>query len=85
MSSPILGPKTLEILKDPIYHVWQQISPDAMEFVENNEDAIEICIDAGRLIIHGDFREEHDYLIDILDCYGYRKVLKYLSNNIQLV
>lgn len=85
MSNPVLGPETLKVLKGPIYHVWQQIGPDAIEFAECNEEAVEMCIDADRLIIHGDFKEEHDYLMRILDCYDYRKVLKYLSDNIPLI
>ncbi len=85
MADVILGPQTIKRLEGPIYKVWQAVGPDAEGFVESNEEAVELCIDAGRLIAHANDIKAEAYLFELLDCYDYQKVLRYLATHIHLI
>jgi hypothetical protein len=71
-------------VKEPIYDVWQTIGPDADEFTEDNLEAIEACIDAGRLITEAEDKEAHDIIGELVAEHGYIKVLRFLGKHIHL-
>jgi hypothetical protein len=73
-----------EGVKRAIYAVWDQIGPDALEFVRSNEEAVEMTIDASRLEMFG-YPEAGDTVRDMVLNYGYTAVLKRLSREVRLV
>lgn len=60
---------------------WQAIAPDAAEFCEDNEEAMEMCIDAGRMRVYGDDLEAAQLVEDLCQARGYTKVLTFLSRH----
>ncbi len=63
--------------------VWQAIAQDATEFCEDNESAIEMCIDANRLAIFAN--EMSDVEIKRLSKeFGYQTVLRQLSKSLTI-
>lgn len=76
----------------PIYTVWNAIGADVYDAVGacgeedlDNAGAIECCIDADRLHIHGNDKEANMLIREQCRIHGYTKVLKYLSKHIHLV
>lgn len=85
-------PEQMEIIEPAIWNTWNYIGYDAGELCEgDNEVAIELCIDAGRLsdAVQGAALERAkaaECLIDqAIKSMGYKKVRKYLSRKIDLV
>jgi len=80
-----LNKDLVSALKRPIRTTWQAIGPDAMEMCEDNEQAMEMCLDADRLLTYGDDEAAHKvYKLEIAQS-GWTATLKYLSANIQLL
>jgi len=72
-------------LTNPIYAVWDQIAPDAEDFCDgDNECAVEMCIDADRLLMTGNDAAQL-VLRTAIAQHGYTSVLKALSSKIFLV
>ena len=67
-----------------IQTVWQAIAPDVVEFCEDNESAVEMCIDANRLATFAN-KSSDDEVIQLSTSYGYSVVLKGLCKEITLV
>lgn len=81
----------IKAVSRPIWATWNYVAPDA-DCEGDNDVAIEICIDADRLTFLAQGSEElaegqrADKLIDeAIKEHGYDAVLKFLSQNIQLV
>jgi len=72
-------------LKKAILQVWNDIAPDVEDFHPDNEDAIEMCIDADRLVTFAKSQEAKDQLRALLDQFGYQATLTYLASHINLV
>lgn len=68
-----------------IYQVWDQIGPDALEFVEDNEEAIEMCLDANRLEYYSNNQEAIRLYNFLTSNYGYDKTLSMLSKKVYLM
>jgi hypothetical protein len=80
-----LNAALVKALKRPIHTTWQAIGPDAIEMCEDNEQAMEMCLDADRLLTYGDDEAAHKvYKLEVAQS-GYMPLLKYLSANIQLL
>jgi hypothetical protein len=75
----------LDRLASAIYRTWDQIAPDAMEFVDDNVCAIEMCLDADRLLLNGEDPEAHALAREIGVKYGFSKLCEYLSKHVHLV
>ena len=72
-------------LKPAVYTVWDSIGYDAEELCDgDNECAVEMCIDAGRLTMFANDAAEV-VLRNAIDAHGYKAVLKALSKAIILV
>ena len=72
-------------LKGAVYMVWDSIGYDAEELCDgDNECAVEMCIDAGRLTMFANDAAEV-VLRNAIDTHGYMSVLKALSKEINLV
>ena len=67
-----------------IQTVWQAIAPDCQEFCEDNESAVEMCIDANRLATFAN-KSSDDEVIQLSTNYGYSVVLKGLCKEITLM
>ena len=76
----------LSVVKTPILQCWNAIAPDVYDFCEDdNEIAIEMCIDADRLVLVVDEPEAYQAVKDLIKENGYQSVLSFLSKNIQLL
>jgi|APFre7841882654_1041346.scaffolds.fasta_scaffold315815_1 hypothetical protein len=75
----------LALVRPVIFDTWQQIGFDCQEFCEDNEQAVEMCIDADRLLLNGDSPEANAAVMEACVEHGYRQVLAYLASKIQLV
>jgi len=80
----------IKIVYAPMWATWNEISPDA--HCEDNEEAIELCIDADRMTTTAQGTQAYadaviaDKAIDAAMMeHDYAKVLKFLSKHIQLV
>lgn len=79
----IMKPKfSKEFIRD-VNSVWQSIASDASEFCEDNESAVELCIDANRLALHG-LQASEDELKRLIQEHGYKMVLRELSKSVSL-
>lgn len=79
-----LNQEFINRVKEPIYSVWQSVGPDALEFTEDNLEAIEICIDADRLINVTEDKEAQDMIGMLIAEHGYIRVLRFLGKHIKL-
>jgi hypothetical protein len=72
-------------LKPAVYKVWYVIGYDAEELCDgDNECAVEMCIDAGRLSTFADDADECA-LREAIETHGYTAVLEALSKEVILV
>lgn len=69
-------------LKHAIQDLWSMIAWD-VGHCDSNEEAVEICIDADRLMTYG-FPQEDQEVTHLIQQYDYPTVLKALSREIQL-
>lgn len=80
----------IKAINGPIWLTWNYVSPDVGEC--DNEEAIEICLDADRMTMLAQGSREleegkaADKLIDeAIKEHGYEAVMAYIADNIQLV
>jgi len=78
-----LDEQFIEVIKHPIFTVWDQIAQDCT-FVDSNLEAIEMCVDADRLEMHGGSSEANKLLKDMCCEHGYENVLAYLEKYLQV-
>ena len=81
-----LDKEFVEKISPAIYTTWDAIGPDYLEnFGEDidNEEAIEACIDAGRLEVFAG-KEAQALMSKMCKEYGYSVVLNYLGRYITL-
>ena len=67
---------------------WEYVAQDLDEEDYNsctNRDAIEIAIDADRLLMLGNDKEAHAYLRECIVNHGYEAVLDFLSENVRVL
>jgi len=79
-----LDENVINRLKGTIYDVWSKIAPDAEDLVEDNLQAMEICLDADRLLLVAEDEEAYDFLHEVMDDHGYGKTLRFLAKHIHL-
>ena len=81
-----LNQTVINQLEVPIETVWDQIGSDALEAFPDtdNEGAIELCIDASRLITIADNPIAQALVKDLVEEHGYVPVLKFLAKRIRL-
>jgi hypothetical protein len=80
----VFVPEFSRQLIDDVQTVWQAIASDCQEFCEDNESAVEMCIDANRLATFAN-KSSDDEVQKLSTNYGYSVVIKALSNEITLV
>lgn len=74
----------LNELQNPIRTTWNNIAGDAMEFVESNEDAMEMVLDANRMTMFG--YPEADILIStLLQEYRFSEIIKIACDKFKLI
>ena len=71
-----------QLIKD-VQIVWQAIASDAAEFCEDNESAIEMCIDANRLATFAN-KSSDDEIQQLCKEFGYQTVLRQLSKSLTI-
>ncbi len=74
-----------EKLEEAVFNVWQTIGSDAMEFVESNKEALELCIDADRLLLVGGDMEADKFVKDVVQEYGIDILLDELDRRLTLI
>ena len=67
-----------------IQTVWQAIAPDVVEFCEDNESAVEMCIDANRLATFAN-KSSDDEIWQLQIDFGYSTVIKSLVKEVELM
>lgn len=76
---PVITPE----IEAAVIGVWNAIAPDAAEVVEDNECAVEMCIDANRLSTFG-YQNEESAVTKLIAEFGYMVVLKALSKKVRI-
>ena len=76
--------KRFENFKRDVYYVWGYIGADCGA-VGDNEEAIEACLDADRLLICIDAKESHEFMKEILRTVSFQRFVKFLSKEVFLV
>lgn len=79
-----LDKEFLNKVSPAIWATWNAIAPDACEVVEDNECAMELVLDAGRLEMYGGDAEAARLLNESYKEHDYLKVQKFLCKHIQL-
>lgn len=78
-----------EPMTKDIFRTWAAIANDAYDMVDDdNEVAIEFCIDANRLITFGNpetSKTSDLYIGKIVACLGYPTTLKWLATEVPLI
>jgi hypothetical protein len=72
-------------LRTPIHRAWQYIASDVYDLCGDNEEAIEMSIDANRLSMCVDEPAAEALVLALVLEHGYSKTLKFLGKNIQLL
>lgn len=67
-----------------IENVWQQIGSDAMELVDSNEDAIELVLDADRMILFGE-EEAGLRMKEIVRRNGFQETVEEVARELSLL
>lgn len=76
-----LNKEVIARLNTPMWATWNYIGHDVIEFCEDNECAIEMCIDADRLASCANDQGAQDLVRELIAEHGYNTVLKFLSKN----
>lgn len=79
-----LNKEAIDQLARPIGHVWDQIAYDLVDIVGDNEEAIEMCVDARRLSMFG-FPEADEFARKLFMANNIDDVYRFLSKHIRLV
>lgn len=92
MAKQIMTTDEIKLISSMVHEVWQYIGSDAEPMCgDDNEGAIEVCLDADRLITctRPASKEQAAAAQALLrtkfDQHGYIKVMKVLTKNIRLV
>jgi hypothetical protein len=72
-------------VKCAVHCTWEQIAFDCQDFVEDNVQAVEMCIDADRLLFNGQDATAHALVKQACREHSYVAVLKFLSSKITLM
>lgn len=82
-----LNEEVIAKLSQPIQQSWQCIAGDVLTDNPDidNDEAIEMSIDADRLLITIDDVESHELINALVDEHDYIPVLEFLSKHISLV
>jgi hypothetical protein len=80
-----LDATVIEQVRNPIRKAWNYIAADVYELCGDNEEALEMCIDANRLSMCVDEPEAEKLVLALVKEHGYSKTLKFLGKNIQLL
>lgn len=70
--------------KTDVYAVWQYIGADC-DAVGDNEEAIEVCLDADRLLLCINAKESYEFMKETLRSVSFQRFVKFLSKEIYLV
>ena len=79
----VFVPQFSKQLVADVQTVWQAIAPDVLEFCEDNESAIEMCIDANRLATFAN-KSSDDEIQQLCKEFGYQTVLRQLSKSLTI-
>lgn len=76
-------------IEPAVFRTWNQIAADFFQMAADggsasNIDAVELCIDADRLLTDGKDADANECIKQLCVEHGYTKVLKFLSRKIQL-
>lgn len=81
-----LDHNVIEQLSNPINQVWQYIGGEVEEMVgDANDEALELCIDAGRLTTVANSPSADELVSQLIDEHGITQVFDFLNENIRLV
>lgn len=80
----IMKPTFSDSFLNDVNKVWNAIASDSAEFCDDNESAVEMCIDANRLAIYGSEKSESE-LRDHIAAHNYRMVLRELCKVVTLI
>lgn len=84
MEKTPLDEKVVERLSPHIIEVWNQIGHDAEGFITSNMEAVEICLDAGRMDYLINQKEAYQFYESLVEQHGYVPVLEFLSKHVSL-
>lgn len=80
-----LDTTALDTLRKPILQVWSAIASDVAQFANTNFAAIEMCIDAERIVEFARDRPAQDTIDALFDNNSYSDVMNFLSQNIRII
>ena len=75
--------EVIDRVRKPILKTWSYIADDSG--AQSNEDAMELCIDAGRIVMETGDKEANDMIGKLCNDLGYSTAIKLLSDNIRLI
>ena len=77
-----LDTAVLKVIRPAMLATWNYIGSDVEEMCDgDNEQAVEMCIDADRLLICGKDAAAHALVSALIAQHGYVKVLKFLEKH----
>jgi hypothetical protein len=82
---PALDKAALDTLSEPIWDVWNYIGHDIEGMIDDNDCAIEMCIDADRLTTCADDPEAQAFVHELIKEHGYTTTLEFLSKHMRFV
>lgn len=74
----------LNTVRAAVNTAWQQIAWDVDALCESNEEAVEMCLDADRLLINAEDQVAHAAVKMAVQANGYQPTLQFLAQNISL-
>ena len=85
MKTVLLSDTLVTRLRLPFVRTWQAIGSDLADIIDDNESAIEGCIDCERLAEFGFDAEAQKIVENLIAKHGYNDFLRALSRKIRLV
>lgn len=75
----------LNMVRPAVQKAWQQIAWDVEGLCENNLEAVEMCLDADRLLLNAEDAVAHSAVKMAFRTNGLEATIRFLSSNIQLM
>lgn len=72
-------------LRQAILQVWNDIAPCVEALASDNTEAIEMCIDADRLVLLAESPEAQDEMRALVAYLGYPQALSFIASQITIV
>lgn len=74
----------LDKLRPAVFQTWNNVAADAIGFVESNEEAMEMVLDANRMSMFG-YPDADKQISELLKVYDFSEIIKAMCREFKLL